>query len=96
MTTITHALARTDDPATSHEAARHAESRLGLYQWGALQAVRSHPGMTATEMAHAQGWTDPRVINRRLVELERLGKVRATGARPCSRTGRRAMTWEAT
>lgn len=90
------ALARTTDPQTSHDAAKHAESRLGVYQWEALMACRAHPGYTATEMAKARGWDDPRVINRRLVELERLGKVRVTGARTCSRTGRRAMTWEAT
>lgn len=93
---MTTRLARTSDPATSHEAAKHAESRLGLYQWGALAACRQHPGKTATEIAHKSGWADPRVINRRLIELERLGWVRVTGTRMCERTGRRAMTWEAT
>ena len=85
-------LARTDDPHTSHAAARHAERRLGLYQWEALSGVRLHPGSTASEIAKARGWDDPRVINRRLVELERKGMVRATGSRPCAVTGRLAMT----
>ena len=89
-------LARATDPATSHEAARHAEGRLGLYQWEALQSCRAHPGMTATEMARARGWDDPRVINRRLGELERLGMVRAGEPRSCAVTGRRAMTWAVT
>lgn len=88
-------LARRTDPETSHAAARVAESRLGLYQWEALMACRAHPGMTATEMAEARGWDDPRVINRRLGELAIAGMVRATGSRACGVTGRRAMTWEA-
>lgn len=87
-------LARRTDPQTSHEAARRAEGRLSLYQWEALQACRAHPGMTATEMAKARGWDDPRVINRRLGELALAGLVRATGSRPCDVTGRTAMTWE--
>lgn len=87
-------LARHTDPQTSHDAAKHAESRLGLYQWEALMACRAHPGHTATEMAKARGWDDPRVINRRLVELERSGLVRAREPRTCAVTGRRAMTWE--
>lgn len=89
-------LARSADPQTSHDAAKLAESRLGLYQWEALMACHAHPGMTATEMAKARGWDDPRVINRRLVELERAGMVRAGEPRPCAVTGRRAMTWTVT
>ena len=87
------ALARTTDPQTSHDAAKHAERRLGLYQWEALQSCRAHPGCTASEMARARGWDDPRVINRRLAELARAGMVRAGEPRTCAVTGRRAMTW---
>lgn len=87
------ALARTTDPQTSHEAAHHAEGRLGVYQWEALTACRAHPGCTASEMAKARGWDDPRVINRRLGELARAGMVRAGEPRTCAVTGRRAMTW---
>lgn len=86
---------RTTDPETSKEAGRHMVSsgRLKKAQGDALRWVREHPGRTATELAHAVGVFDPRVLNRRLPELERLGLVKRGEPRPCRVTSRRAAVW---
>lgn len=90
-------LFRRDDPATSREAAEHMarSGRIKAAQADTLNHVRRHPGLTATELAHRVGLFDPRVLNRRLPELERLGLVVRGEARPCRVTGRRAATWGA-
>ena len=90
-------LFRSTDPATSREAAEHIikTGRLKAAQGDALRWVRQHPGHTATELAHAVGVFDPRVLNRRLPELEQMGLVIRCEARPCRVTGRRAAVWEA-
>jgi DNA-binding MarR family transcriptional regulator len=93
--TQAHKLARTSDPATSKAAARHIVGRLKARQSAALQAVRDWPGQTATELAEACGIFDPRIFNRRLPELEKLGMVERGPARGCRVTGRLAATWKA-
>jgi DNA-binding MarR family transcriptional regulator len=67
---------RNTDPETSREAGVHmlAGGQKAM-QAKALQAVRDHPGATATELAEAAGIGDPRKLNRRLPELERAGLV---------------------
>ena len=66
---------------------------IGALQAAALALVTKHPGLTATELAHADGQGDPRVLNRRLPELEKAGLVMRGEVRRCERTGRRAATW---
>lgn len=89
-------LFRKTDPDTSREAAEHVvrTGRLKAAQGDALRWVREHPGLTATELAHRVGVFDPRVLNRRLPELERMDLVVRGEPRTCTVTGRRAAVWE--
>jgi len=86
-------LARTTDPATSHAAAREILPDLAGLRRAAVEAVANHPGLTATELSRAVGISDPRVLNRRLGECEKLGVVVRGPVRVCSVTGRSAATW---
>lgn len=86
-------LARRAGPQTSQDAATHAVKRLGEEQARALQSVRLHGGLTATELAGTVGDADPRRLNRRLGEIEALGQVIRLGPRTCAVTGRNAATW---
>jgi len=86
-------LRRTTDPDTSADAARHITGRLGDIQRWVLNIVKEWPGCTASELADAKGVGDIRQINRRLPELEALGRVRRGEARDCQITGRKAATW---
>jgi predicted transcriptional regulator len=86
-------LRRNTDPETSHEAAEHIVKHLGDIQRWVLEIVKQYPGSTASELADAKGIGDPRHINRRLSELEEIGRVRRGEARECQITGRKAATW---
>ena len=86
-------LRRNTDPETSADAARHVATRLGDIQRWVLNIVKEWPGCTASELADAKGIGDIRQINRRLPELEALGRVRRGEARDCQMTGRKAATW---
>jgi predicted transcriptional regulator len=88
--------ARATDPETSKLAAAHVTGHLGDIQRWALEIVKAYPGSTASELADVKGIGDPRQINRRLPELEELGRVRRGEARECQITGRKAATWYAT
>ena len=92
--TPTPPLFRRTDPATSREAAAHMveTGKLGEAQQRVLALVRRSPGLTALMLAEVAGEWDPRVINRRLPELERLGLIRR-GEPKRQGTGRRAVTW---
>lgn len=87
------ALARKEGPAESKLGALDVAGRLGELQLFALEAVRRHPGSTASELAEAEGIGDPRRINRRLGELETLGLLTRGRGRPCRVTGRTAAPW---
>lgn len=91
-----HILARRQDPAPSHEAARAivADGTLGRQQAEALAAVEAHGGQTSSEIAAASG-VGRYDLARRLTELERVGKVTRGPARACRITGRTAATWMA-
>lgn len=89
------ALARRGGPATSHEAAATIAPNLGKLQSVALRLVREHPNHTATELAVLGGFLDPRAINRRLGELEKLDLVLRGPARKCRETARNAAIWTA-
>lgn len=89
-------ISRKGNPETSKLGAEDAAVRLNGLQAKALEAVKEWPGMTATELSRLRGYGDPRVFNRRLVELERKGKVVRLQARACRYTGRMAATWRLT
>lgn len=92
---VARRLARRDDPGTSKQAAREVAVALGERQRETLEALRRHPGMTATELARAEGHGDPRVYNRRLPELRDAGRAEITGVRRCRVTGKSASVWRA-
>jgi len=90
------ARARVHDPLTSVRAAREANEtgRAGTQAAWFLQAVREHPGLTASELARLSGGQyDRYAANRRLSDLERAGMVRAGNARPSELSGRAELTW---
>lgn len=89
------ALARRSDPETSQAASRQIRGDLGRIQSTVLQLVKEHPGKTAPELARAAGIHDPRVVNRRLPELEKAGLVERCTPRKCSLSNRKAATWRA-
>ena len=64
-------------------------SRLQLFT---VAAVLVHPDKTSNELAALAG-KDPRVINRRLCEVERRGLVIHGPRRICNVTGRVCLTW---
>jgi predicted transcriptional regulator len=86
-------LARTSDPSTSKQAAKEILANLPEARQHALDAVRQYPGFTSNELAQKAGDGDPRKINRRLAELERVGLVQRDPPRVCSISGRRAAIW---
>jgi len=86
-------LARKSDPSTSHTGAASAMATLGAMQQRAIEAVRTHPGMTAMELSQAVGDSDKRRVGRRLNEVEEAGFVKRGATRACSITGRPCATW---
>jgi len=87
--------ARVEGPETSRAAAvaLKGSKRLGEMTALALAAVKLHPGSTANELSQYEGMADPRILNRRLSELKRAGKVKALGTRSDPYTGRRGQRW---
>jgi hypothetical protein len=98
---FTNPISRTNDPATSAEAAalvtasgaraRQAEAVLAL--------VAASPGLTAVELVASQAGPpalDRYQISRRLADLESAGRVRKGDARACRVHGTRMVTWVAT
>ncbi len=90
--------ARTNDPSTSHEAAKHIASSgsLGKVQRQVLDALRRytfHGCVTGRELAELNGidgaW-------KRLPDLERAGLAERVGTQKCTVTGRKATSWKAT
>ena len=98
-------LARNTDPSTSKEAAASlAEvwlafltnkgiTQLGQAQLDALCLVRAYPGKTALELSRAAGHEDPRHVNRRLRELERVELIVVRGSSVDPITRKRGMRW---
>lgn len=89
---MTH-LARTSDPTTSHLAAAAILPELGRIQRLAAAAVCENPGLTSSELSKAMEIQDPRILNRRLGEVEKAGMVVRGLARACRVSGRQAATW---
>lgn len=88
------ALARREDPATSHEAAEAIAGRLPTLQQEVLALVIRHPRRTCSELADLGGYRDPRKVGRRLPELEALGMVKRLPKRACAVTKTPAAVWE--
>lgn len=90
MTTLT----RTDDPATSREAAAlmDATGTAAKHAAACLAEVRRLPGQTAAEIAKAIG-LERHEPSRRLPELRTAGQVRNGTSRVCTVVGHRSMTW---
>ena len=91
----TSPLARKTDPETSKEsaAAMKGSRRRGDMHHLVLEAVRLHPGSTASELTAHEGFADPRLINRRLGELEDSGLIQVRGRRRNPATGQKEMCW---
>lgn len=86
-------LARSTDPATSHEAASRIVPHLQkLHRW-TIECVTESPGQTQAELGRKYCPNDPRKIGRRLVEVERKGFIRRGESRRCSVSGHTAATW---
>lgn len=94
-------MARHDDPATSHSAAReHVDTgRHGRQQMAAIALVQKYPGCTYRELwqrhcrdgrqrGEAIVFTEPVALMRRLSEIATRGP-----AKTCPVTGRKAITW---
>lgn len=86
-------LARTTDPATSHDGAGSIVNLRAKMQRWAARCVRESPGKTVSELAQIYCPDDPRRINRRLTECDRAGTVVRGEPRRCGVTGRRAAVW---
>ncbi|PTS71915.1 winged helix-turn-helix domain-containing protein [Stenotrophomonas sp. HMWF022] len=86
--------ARSSDPSTSHEAARHVvNSGLQADQQAvALAAVRKSPGLTSNELAQCST-LDRYMLARRLPELQEAELVWRGPKKPCEVSGRSACTW---
>ncbi len=91
--TLDTPLARHSDPDTSHEAADLIKPSLNRLRAWAVSCVLATPGLTARELSERHCPGDPKRIDRRLGECERLGTVRRGEPRACTVGGRRAATW---
>lgn len=88
------ALARTADPATSWAAADEVEAIGGAQAQRdkCLRRVIHSPGMTAAEIAQAEGM-DRHAPSRRLPELRKAGLVVNGEPRMCRVQRRQSLTW---
>lgn len=89
-----HALARRQDPTTSHQAAEEVESsgRAASQRQTCLLEVWKKPGQTAAEIAVATG-LERHIPSRRLPELRKARQVKTGPVRRCTVTGNPSMTW---
>ncbi len=87
--------ARRTDPATSKAAASAlvGSVQLGQEQLAALCLVRAYPGKTSNELARIAGYGDPRKVNRRLRELERVEMVKDFGTTKDAVTHKACLRW---
>ncbi|MFQ5506958.1 MAG: hypothetical protein ACE5F1_19475, partial [Planctomycetota bacterium] len=91
--------ARTTDPGTSHEAARHLKQggQLTAQAQATLEALREWLELWGSPpTSHELAGTDLKLrylYARRLPDLEAAGLVVRDSSRTCRITSRRAMTW---
>jgi hypothetical protein len=90
-------LARSTDPATSHEAARSVEPHITSLQALVLKYLKDSP-MTDEELVRCLSdcsYMSPSGIRTRRCELVRAGLVEDTGLTRPTRSGRRSIVWRA-
>lgn len=93
---ISAPIARTTDPATSHEAAREqtGSGRRAAHAAAVLAVVRRVPDLTYREIAaRCPDIREAVEVMRRLSDLREAGEVEQGEARPCRISGRQATTW---
>lgn len=91
----TSSLVRREGPWTSERAAAELRGTKALakMQLDALVLVLNNPGCTANMLTRIAGHGDPRVVNRRLSELERADLVRRDGVCHDPNTNRPGFLW---
>lgn len=87
-------IARATDPDSSHRAAAEltASGRRGQQIAQTIAAVRAFPGKTSQELSDKTGICRF-VLARRLPEAVTAGAIAKGQQRPCSVTGKLALTW---
>ncbi len=95
MTSLfTHAHARASDPATSHEAARLAETGAATDTDLAVRLVRLVPGQTAGELATLPQWGRPAYeLRKRLADGAKRHDIEPRASRVCTVERTRQQTW---
>lgn len=92
--------ARLTDPPTSHSAAESAAARQTQHQADVLVVLSHWPGLTDEEIArfHREAFPDrpqsPSGLRTRRSELVTQRKVRDSGKRRMTASGRKTIVWE--
>jgi len=86
-------LARTSDPATSHQAATRVSEFSRGHCGAILFALREHGAMTVDEIA-AAARLQSQQVNKRTADLFDRGVIRPTGYERRSASGRMERVWE--
>lgn len=91
------ALARTNDPITSQESAKHVVTKLSNVQQRVLNLIQLYPNKTARELEQiAEGTIIPADnVHKRISELAARSSIYSPGKRRCSITKRTAQVWKA-
>jgi DNA-binding HxlR family transcriptional regulator len=90
-----HKLARTNDPATSVEAAESAEFLVGKHHGLIMDALTDFGMMAPEQIADRVGKMDKVEVCRRVNELEKAGLITDTGQKHVNRSGRKARVFRA-
>jgi len=92
-------IARSTDPRTSHEAAASLGKRADQQRY-VLDCVKRTPFRTSAELARDATFSKPQefqhyryLFARRLPELRDAGYLMNGRVRPCTVTGKSALTW---
>ena len=66
---------------------------LGLRQALVLEQIRKVPLLTAKEISHNMGYSDPNSVRPRITELQKKGLIKAYSKRECRVSGKVACCW---
>ena len=78
---------------TSIDAAESVRNVVTGRRLAVLEALRTHGPMTQEQVGEVLGWPI-QSVNPRIYELARGGRVRDTGKRRATRSGKTAAIWE--
>lgn len=78
---------------TSMAAAESVSGAVTGRRLAVLEALRTHGPMTQEQVGEVLGWPI-QSVNPRIYELARGGRVRDTGTRRSTRSGKTAAVWE--